>query len=127
MAVSRDDHLPTEAELARLVPAFYARVRSDPMLAPVFNAAVDDWDQHLERLVSFWSSVLLSSGKYKGNPVAIHGALEPKITPEMFDRWLELWDETTDALLPRLHACALQRKARLIAESLKLSLYFRLP
>jgi len=127
MAVSRDDDLPTEAELARLVPAFYARVRSDPMLAPVFNAAVDDWDQHLERLVSFWSSVLLSSGKYKGNPVAIHGALEPKITPEMFDRWLELWDETTDALLPRLHARALQQKARLIAESLKLSLYFRLP
>lgn len=127
MAAIQDDHLPTEAELARLVPAFYARIRRDPMLAPIFDAAVDDWEHHLERLTAFWSSVILSSGKYKGNPVAIHGALAPRITPEMFDRWLRLWGETTDALLHPAPAQVLQRKARLIADSLKLSLYFRLP
>lgn len=123
----QDDDLPTEAELALVVPAFYRRVRQDPMLGPVFDTAIDDWDHHLERLVAFWSSVILSSGKYKGNPVAIHGAIEPKIAPEMFDRWLELWDATTTELLLAPRPRLLQRKARMIAESLKLSLYFKLP
>ena len=123
----QDDDLPTEAELALVVPAFYRRVRQDPMLGPVFDTAIDDWDHHLERLVAFWSSVILSSGKYKGNPVAIHGAIEPKIAPEMFDRWLELWDATTTELLLAPRSRLLQRKARMIAESLKLSLYFKLP
>ena len=121
-----DDTLPTQADLALVVPAFYQKIRRDPLLGPVFEAAVDDWNHHLERLVAFWSSVIRSSGRYKGNPVAVHGAIEPKITPEMFGRWLELWDQTTTELLLPARAEVLRQKARMIAESLQLSLYFRL-
>jgi hemoglobin len=62
------DTLPPlgEAEIDRLVRAFYRRVRSDALLGPIFNNAIQDWDHHLGKLVDFWSSVMLGSGRYKG-------------------------------------------------------------
>ena len=52
-----------EAALERLIPAFYARVRDDALLGPVFNQAIGDWPHHLDKLVAFWSSVMLTSGR----------------------------------------------------------------
>lgn len=117
----------SEAQLERLIPRFYARVREDALIGPVFDAAIGDWDGHLEKLTAFWSSVMLTSGRYKGNPVAAHMKHVGVITPAMFDRWLSLWTEVTDETLPPSVAAALQHKAARIGESLKLALYFRLP
>lgn len=117
----------SEAQLERLIPSFYARVRDDALIGPVFDSAIGDWQQHLGKLVDFWSSVMLTSGRYKGSPVAAHLKHLPTITPPMFDRWLMLWTEVTAELLPPITALAFQRKAARIAESLKLALYFRLP
>jgi len=116
----------TETELGQLVDRFYAKVRTDEMLGPVFNPAVGDWPEHLEKLTQFWSSIMLTSGKYHGNPMAAHYKHLAKITPEMFTRWLALWGETTEEVVPHA-APALQDKAARIAESLKLALFFRLP
>ena len=118
--------MPTEAQLARLVDAFYARVRADDMLGPLFNSAVDDWSEHLEKLAGFWSSVMLTSGRYKGNPVAAHAKHADAIRPEMFDRWLMLWSETAGEILPPADAELIRLKAERIAESLKLALFFRI-
>lgn len=117
----------SEAQLERLIPSFYARVRDDALIGPVFEGAIGDWPQHLGKLIDFWSSVMLTSGRYKGSPVAAHLKHLPTITPPMFDRWLMLWAEVTAELLPPTTAAALQGKAARIAESLKLALYFRLP
>jgi hemoglobin len=119
--------LVTEADLERVVPAFYARVREDALIGPVFNDAIHDWPEHLEKLVAFWSSVMLTTGRYKGSPMAAHLKHLERLTPAMFERWLELWAETTDAMLGGEKAEALQFKAGRIAESLKLALWFRLP
>jgi hemoglobin len=116
----------TESELGRLVDRFYAKVRADEMLGSVFNPAVSDWPEHLEKLTHFWSSIMLTSGKYHGNPMAAHYKHLAKITPEMFTRWLKLWGETTAEVVPQA-APELQAKAARIAESLKLALFFRLP
>ena len=116
-----------EAQLEVLIPSFYARVRDDALIGPVFDRAISDWDDHLATLIAFWSSVMLTSGRYKGNPVAAHMKHLGEITPPMFDRWLALWAEVTDQNLPAPAATALQAKAAKIAESLKLALYFRLP
>lgn len=116
-----------EADLDQLVPAFYARVRQDDLIGPVFNSAIHDWDHHLIQLVAFWSSVMRSSGRYKGSPVAAHLRHKDIITPAMFDRWLSLWGEVTAQLLPADKAAAMQAKAATIGESLKLALFFRLP
>src|SRR5882757_984654 len=47
----------TEAMIEHLVHAFYAKVRSDPILAPVFAARIADWEPHLAQMCAFWSSV----------------------------------------------------------------------
>ena len=123
--MNHDDQID-EAALARLIPAFYDRVRTDAEIGPLFNEAVEDWPAHLEKLVAFWSSVMLTTGRYKGSPVAEHLKHKAHITPAMFDRWLAIWTATTDELMPPAAAAALQAKAARIAESLQLALVFRL-
>lgn len=115
-----------EAGLARIVAAFYARVREDAELGPIFNDAIHDWPEHLETLTAFWSSVMLTSGRYKGNPMAAHLKHKARITPALFDRWLALWKRTTDEMMAPAAAAALQAKAARIGESLQLALFFRL-
>src|SRR5206468_6548613 len=88
----------TEDGIRRLVDAFYAKVRVDPELGPVFARAIPgDWQPHLNKMYAFWSSVMLTSGRYKGNPVAKHLVVEG-ITLELFERWLALFDETCGEL-----------------------------
>jgi hemoglobin len=113
----------SETALAVLVDRFYARVRRDPEIGPVFAGAVDDWPEHLETLTAFWSSVMLTSGRYKGSPMAAHMRLP--LTPAMFDRWLALWTETTAEVFAPEIAAVLQAKAQRIAQSLQLALFFR--
>lgn len=115
-----------DAGLERLVAAFYARVRGDAALGPIFNEAVHDWPEHLGKLAAFWSSVMLTSGRYKGNPLAAHMKHRDRISPELFGRWLALWAQTTNDLMAPAAASALQAKAARIAESLQLGLFFRL-
>lgn len=117
----------TEDQLATLVEKFYAKVRADDVLGPVFDAAVDDWPEHLEKLSAFWSSVMLTTGRYKGNPMAAHLKQKRAIEPAMFGRWLELWRETAMEILDERGAAAVTAKAERIAESLQLGLFFSLP
>jgi hemoglobin len=108
-----------EAVLPALLARFYAKVRRDDVLSPLFNDVIRDWPEHLQRIADFWSSVMLASGRYKGNPVVIHLMHAPRITPEMFARWLALWAETTSEMLPGPVAAAIQAKAQRIAQTLK--------
>lgn len=116
-----------EENLRRLVDIFYERVRADALIGPLFNGAIHDWPGHLEKLAAFWSSVMLTSGRYKGQPVPAHLKHQAAITPAMFDRWLTLWQQTTEARMSLQAATALQAKAAKIAESLQLALFFNLP
>ena len=84
----------TEELLSILVDQFYAKVREDEVLGPIFNGAIADWPEHLEKLGAFWSSVMLTSGRYKGSPIASHLKHSGAIRPAMFDRWLQLWRQT---------------------------------
>ena len=115
-----------DEQLERLVDCFYVKVREDRILGPVFNAAIDDWPDHLEKLSAFWSSVMLTTGRYKGNPMAAHLKHGHAIVPAMFERWLELWRETAREILSEAGAAGVIAKAERIAESLQLGLFFRL-
>lgn len=113
-----------EADIDRLVVAFYARVRADEMLGLIFEAAIDDWPHHLDKLKAFWSSVMLTSGRYKGQPMVAHIAHAQHMTLENFARWLALWGQTTEEILGPEMAAAFQEKAGRIAESLRLGVQF---
>ena len=115
----------TEADIARLVPRFYARVRADAVLGPIFDGAIDDWPHHLGKLESFWSSVMLASGQYKGQPMVAHLSHAEHMTRENFARWLALWGEVTGEVLGPAAAAAFQAKAARIAESLQLGVQFQ--
>lgn len=88
----RGTGLCTQAEVARLVHTFYARIRQDEALGPIFNAHIGDWDHHLAKLVDFWSSILRRTGRFSGAPMPKHAAL-PGLSGELFERWLKLFRE----------------------------------
>jgi len=69
---------------------------------------------------------MLTTGRYKGNPVAAHLKHRTRISPELFQRWLALWNSTTAEVMEPVAAAALQTKAARIAESLQLALFFKL-
>jgi hemoglobin len=119
-----DKSVITEEALGRLVERFYSKVRLDALLGPVFNGAVEDWPEHLDRLQSFWSSVMLTSGRYKGRPLPAHLKHSAAMTAERFGRWLSLWEETTGEMFEPATAAELQIKARRIGESLSLGIRF---
>lgn len=110
-----------EALIARQVHTFYARVRAHPVLGPIFNAAVADWDEHLAKLCDFWSSVLLMTGRFKGSPMAAH-AQRPAIAAGHFPIWLELFERTAREVCPPAAAELFVEKSRIIGRSLVLGL-----
>ena len=89
--------LCTEDEIVELVYKFYDRVRLDTVLGPIFENHVKDWDTHMPTMVDFWSSALRGTGRFRGAPMPKHAAL-PGLTVELFQRWLMLFAETTEAL-----------------------------
>ena len=104
-----------EGEISSLVERFYAKVRVDPEIGPVFNDVVQNWDAHLALLKDFWSTVLLTTGRYKGNPLLAHFPLP--IEGEIFFCSLAavLFSETAHEVMPSSQAAIVTRKADLIA------------
>ncbi len=108
-----------ESSIAVLVDRFYTRVRQDDILGPVFAKEIgDEWEPHLETMRAFWSSLMLASGRYKGNPMLKHLLLLPRIGSEHFERWLGIWKQTTSELFPPEAAAIFMRKAESMAERL---------
>jgi hemoglobin len=89
--------LCSEEEIEQLVRRFYARVRIDGILGPIFETRVIDWDEHITKLTDFWSSALRGTRRYRGTPMPIHAAL-PGLNAGMFEHWLRLFSETAASL-----------------------------
>ena len=90
------------------------------MLAPIFEARIQDWEPHLQRMCAFWSSVALMSGRYHGTPMAKHMPLP--VDADHFDRWLTLFEETALEVCPPAAAAHFVELARRIAASLELGI-----
>ncbi len=88
----------SEEALDRLVRAFYAAAREDPLIGPVLTGAVADWDHHYQVVRDFWSRALLDTSRYKGFPFTVHIPL--KLEPEHFERWLQIFRVTAAETLP---------------------------
>lgn len=106
--------------IAALVHAFYARVRDDSTLAPIFNQRISNWDVHLARMCDFWSSVVLHSGRYHGSPMQKH--LDLPVDAAHFDRWLALFEVTAREICPPPAAAYFIDRARHIAQSLEIGI-----
>lgn len=107
-----------EAFVSQLVEDFYADVRDDELLGPIFAERIADWPLHLERMKGFWRSILFNSGEFSGNPMLKHMVI-PGLEERHFARWLELFYATLHALETEPGGASLVgTKARMIADSL---------
>lgn len=111
------------AKIHELVHSFYGRIRNDQELGPIFNDVImDNWDRHLNTMVTFWTSVMLSSGLYKGTPMVKHVALK-NATLAHFELWLGHFRVTTADLFEPDVAAEFVIRAERIAESFQLGMF----
>lgn len=104
--------------ISSFVDRFYARIREDELLGPIFAERIHDWDAHLGRMKSFWRSVLHNSGEFSGNPMIKHIVI-PGLDASHFAHWLELFYATLREEEPDPQATSLVgSRARMIADSL---------
>lgn len=84
-------------DIKLLVDTFYDKVRADELLAPIFDAQIKDrWPQHLEKMYTFWQTVLLGERTYFSSPFPPHAKLP--VGHEHFQQWLQLFTKTIEAL-----------------------------
>ena len=107
-----------EALIEKLMYAFYARVRVDPLIGPIFNSRITDWEPHMARICDFWSAVMLRTGRYRGQPMSLHVPLP--IDSAHFDRWLGLFESTAYEVCSEEVARVFVQRARTIGRSLEM-------
>ncbi len=113
----------TEADIDRVVCAFYAEIRVHPVLGPIFNGHVgtgaEEWAAHEAKIGRFWKRALLKQPGYDGNPMAVHLAAGD-VRPDHFGPWLDLFETVTHRLLPAPQADAWTTLAHRIGRGLRL-------
>jgi len=111
-----------EGAIRQLVEVFYGKIKRDPGLGPIFEAAVSrspgGWAPHLQTMTSFWSSVVLGAGSYRGNPMKAHFRL-PHFELALFERWLSLFSETAHELFEPNAAAIFVNRSRVMAAKLR--------
>lgn len=106
-----------EPAITQLVHRFYEQVRDDALLGPIFGARVHDWDDHMARMCRFWSSILLRTGTYQGQPMRLHQVMP--IDAQHFDHWLALFRKTAEDVLTPAGARNVIGRAERIARNLE--------
>ena len=89
--------ITSETDIKNLIDKFYTKVIADPVIGFIFTDVINlSWEKHIPVMIAFWSSVLLGTNGYTGNPLTKHIELDKKIplTKIHFERWIELWENT---------------------------------
>lgn len=112
-----------EALVAHVLDVFYAKVRRDPELAPVFEKIIGDrWPEHMARIESFWRMALRLSRGYHGPDFMPAHLRHDAIRASQLERWLALFEETVEETVPVDLRAQFLRIARVMAENLQISL-----
>ena len=111
----------TADQISDLVDRFYATIRADESLGPIFERHIgDNWGPHLSKMKQFWRSVLLKSREYSGRPVPAHQKIDGLGTRE-FEIWLSHFSKTALQIMHPDAADITIELAKRIATSLWLS------
>lgn len=119
--------IETTEDLYKLVNAFYNEAKMDANLGPIFNQFVTNWEPHIKTVASFWEATLFSSGSYKGNPMLLHQKIDETLNHSLeqthFDRWVQIWHQTTDSLYKGVNAEKVKQRASNIANIMFIKIY----
>ena len=114
--------IENRADIEIVVNAFYEKVKTDDILGPVFNVLIPvNWDTHLPVMYQFWENIIFYTGSYTGNPMTLHKYIQNKIriSVDQFDRWIQLFNQTTDELFEGKNASLAKQRAAGIAAVMK--------
>jgi len=96
------EDLKDRDDVYELVTAFYARIRADVYLGPIFNKHVKDWPAHFDHLTDFWEGTIFQKRIFNGNPLREHKRVDKEegyvINEQYFGVWLNHWVQTIDSL-----------------------------
>lgn len=118
--------IENQDDIYRLVSTFYSKIRKDDTLGPYFSKIID-WDEHLDKLTTFWESSLFLQTKYYGDPLKAHVKADADfgntISEFHFGIWLNLWYQTIDELFEGEVADNAKRRARKMGTFLYLKIF----
>jgi hemoglobin len=110
-----------EVRVTRLVERFYELGRQDPVLAPIFEAAIHDWPEHIRIVADFWSHHLFGTSRYQGNPFGAHMRLD--FPPEAFGHWLAAFEQAAHDTLRPMEAEIAVSRANHMSHSFRVGLF----
>lgn len=112
-------------DIEKLINRFYECVKKDALINIFFTEVIKvNWEQHLPVMYDFWENILFHTGQYNGNPMIQHQHLHKKypIQRQHFERWLELFTDTTDELFKGDNAERIKQRATSIATVMQIKL-----
>jgi len=118
----RKTDIENRADIEPLVNTFYEKVKTDDILGPIFNVLIPvNWNTHLPVMYQFWENAIFQTGGYTGNPMTLHEHIHKKINlgTAQFDRWIQLFNQTTDELFEGKNANLAKQRASGIARVMK--------
>ena len=127
------DSIENRGDLSKLVALFYAKIRKNEILGPIFNnhIAEEQWPAHLNKLTDFWESNLFGTSKYKGSPAAKHIQVDRNMSHAIEQRhfgiWLQLWFETIDEHFQGEYAFKAKQLARKMSTGQYLTIWKNRP
>ena len=114
-------------DVRRLVELFYAEIRKDELLGPIFNGVITDWETHEEHITDFWEGNLLWTKSYSGDPLGAHAKVDAHMNHTMdsshFGHWLNIWFDTVDSNFSGEVAQRAKRQARKMSTFLYLHVF----
>ncbi|WP_313672319.1 group III truncated hemoglobin [Sphingobacterium multivorum] len=123
------DHTPMKQDIQTLddikvlVDQFYTTIRKDTLLGPIFKARIqDNWAIHLEKMYSFWQTILLDEHSYFGSPFPPH--INLPIDAQHFGQWLNLFEVTVDCLYSGQKAEEAKWRAQKMAQMFQFKLEY---
>ena len=120
--------IESREDINLLVTSFYAKVRQDDFIGPIFNRSIPDglWPWHMNKITDFWETVVFGVAKFKGNPKERHQSVDrmenETITQAHFGRWLQLWYAEVNELFEGSKANAIKDRARIMSTALFLGI-----
>ena len=111
------DRIGGHDALRPLLQHFYSDVRQHQVIGPIFNKQIDDWSSHLEKILTFWTTITGGPPTYTGPLMMAHMKLH--LEPEHFAIWLDLWRRQCQIRLSAENASALIGIAETMARRLQ--------
>ena len=114
----------TQQKVREVTAFFYARVRIDPILGPVFNSVIaeEDWPAHIEKVSRFWDLAFRLDRNYAAGGFMAAHLKHAHIQQEHTHRWLQLFEEALADVCNAREAAGFRAVANAMMENVRFGL-----